>query len=583
MIVRVALLAAIIAAPAGELISQRQGATGPLAVGLGAERRGDFQVAATNYFAVLSESPNESQAILGLSRVLPPLNRREELVPVLRRALASDSTNIGLLSLAVRTWSLLEQPDSARRYAERWSALAEGEEEPFREWAQSALEARDRASAKLALETGRSRIAHPAALAPELAQLRQAEGDIAGATAEWIRAVTNAPVYRPGAILMLGDVSPSNREVVSRTLAASSEVEARRIEGLLLVRWGRAEEGLSRLAAAVPDDEGQALLLIKVALDQLRNRTDAPSLRARGIALELQAEHESGLTRVRTWMEAARAWADAGSEQDARRLLARVAADPDAPQGIATAASSALLGVLLAEGKPAEAEALLGTLAPNQTMDDRDRDARRVALAWGLSGDVARAENLIEADSSVTGFALRGLLRAFEGDLLGAGSWLQLAGPYDDDREDAVERVRLLALIQAVGQDTLPQLGQSLVLLAKGDTSNAVSGLVRLAPDLEPTGTAAVRFYAAELALAVRDTAQAMRLFEQADDERAPASAPAARFQRAQILAARGDIEAAHRLLEQIILNYPDSAVVPAARRFRDALRGAVPNGGAGR
>jgi tetratricopeptide (TPR) repeat protein len=580
---RVAVLIAFLVVPVVQVVAQRQGATGPLAIGLGAERRGDFQVAATNYFVVLSENPDESQAILGLSRVLPALNRREELVPVLRNALARDSTNIGLLSLAVRTWSLLERPDSARRYAERWSALVEGEEEPFREWAQSALEARDRASARLALETGRRRIAHPAALAPELAQLRQAEGDLAGATSEWIRAVTNAPVYRPGAILMLGDVSPANREIVSRALAASTEVEARRIEGLLLVRWGRAEEGLSRLAAAMPEDHSQALLLIRIAIDQLRNRTDPPSLRARGIALELQAEHESGIARVRTWMEAARAWADAGAEQDARRLLAKVAADPEAPQGVATAASSALLGVLLAEGKPAEAESLLATLAPNQTMDDRDRDARRVALAWGLSGNLARAEKLIEADSSVTGFALRGLLRAFEGDLVGAGGWLQLAGPYDDDREDAVERVRLLALIQAVGRDTLPQLGRSLVLLAKGDTSNAVVGLVRLAPELEPGAAAAVRYYAGELALAVRDTAQAMQLFEQADDEQAPASAPAARFQRAQILAARGDVEAANRLLEQIILNHPDSAVVPAARRFRDALRGAVPNGGAGR
>lgn len=579
--IRVVLAVTVLACNvAGDIAAQRQGATGPLAIGLGAERRGDFQVAATNYFFVLSESPDEAQAILGLARVLPGLNRRDELVPVLRRALERDSTNIGFLTLAVRTWSLMGQPDSARRYAERWATLAEGEEEPFREWAQSALEARDRPAAKLALETGRRRIAHPAALAPELAQLRQAEGDLDGATSEWIRAATNAPVYRAGAVLMLGDLSTRNRAVVTATLAASDAIEARRIHGLLLIRWGEPEQGVSTLATVLPEDSGQATFLIRMAIDRLEGRTDLPALRARAAALELQARHETGSTRVRTWMEAARTWADAGREHEARGLLAKVAADPDAPLGMATAASSALLGVLLAEGKPAEAEALLATLAPNQTMDDRDHDARRVALAWGLGGNIERGEALLEPDSSVAGLAMRGLLRAFAGDLALAGTWLELAGPYDDEREASVERVRLLALIQAVARDTLRPLGDALVDLARGDTTAAVARLVELSPGLEVGGAAAVRFFAGELALARRDTSVALGLFVSADTAAAPATAPAARFQHARILAARNSVAEAQQLLEELILDFPDSAVVPAARRFRDALRGAVPSGG---
>ncbi len=577
---RVLLLSGLLIAVATPLPAQRQNATGPLAIGLGAERRGDFRTAATNYFVVLSDNPSEIQAVLGLSRVLPPLNRRAELVPVLGKALDLDADNIGLLSLAVRTWSLLERPDSARHYALQWSSLAPGEEAPFREWAQSALEARDRVAAKLALETGRKHIAHPAALAPELAQLRQAEGDIAGATSEWIRAVTNAPVYRSGAVLMLSDLSVDNRAVVTRTLEASDAVEAERIHGLLLLRWGQPEDGVARLAAVMPDEPAQAGFLIRMALDRLDNRTDAAARRARAAALELRADHETGVERVRTWMEAARTWADAGRESEARALLALVASDADAPADVATAASSALLGVLLAEGKPAEAEALLATLAPQQTMDDRDRDARRVALAWGLAGEVERGEALIAADSSVAGFALRGQLRAFAGDLALASTWLELAGPYDDQREDAVERVQLLALIQAVGRDTLRPLGDALTTLARGDTARAVEELVELAPELETGGAAAVRLLAGELALAHGDTGAALGLFVAADQPGALASAPAARFQRARILAARRQVDAAQQLLEELILEFPDSAVVPAARRFRDALRGALPSGG---
>jgi tetratricopeptide (TPR) repeat protein len=259
-----------------------------------------------------------------------------------------------------------------------------------------------------------------------------------------------------------------------------------------------------------------------------------------------------------------------------------VAADPNAPAGMATTASSALLGVLLAEGKAAEAESLLVTLRPLQTMDDRDRDARRVALAWARAGEIGKGEALIAADSSVAGFAMRGVLRAFAGDLAVASVWLELAGPYDDEREHAVERVRLLALLQAVDRDSMPALGAALLTLERGDTSAAVRDLSALAEELEPPGAAAVRLLAGELALGRGDSVLALQLFTAADVAEAPASAPAARFTRARVLAAQGRVAEAQTLLEEIIIDFPDSAVVPAARRFRDALRGAVPSGGAG-
>ena len=165
-----------------------------------------------------------------------------------------------------------------------------------------------------------------------------------------------------------------------------------------------------------------------------------------------------------------------------------------------------------------------------QTMDDRDRDARRVALAWALSGDIPRGEALIEPDSSVTGFALRGLLHAFAGDLAGAATWFELAGPYDDAREDAVERVRLLALLHAIGRDSMPEFGAALLTLARSDTVAAVARFDALADTLEPPGSAAVRLFAGELALTLGDTNAAVRYFESADVAGAPGAAPAAGF-----------------------------------------------------
>lgn len=579
MIGRLAVLLALVATPM--LSAQRPVVVGALARALAAERRGDLAEAATHFAAVLEERPTDGQAILGLSRVLPSLERRAELVAPLRRALAIDSSNIGFLALAVRTHSLLSEPDSAARYVERWATLVEGEEEPFREWMLSALEAHDRAAARRALDLGRKRIAHPAALAPELAQLKEAEGDISGATTEWVRAITHVPTLRSAALLMLGDLLGPQRETVLTVLAESEGVEAVRLRALLMAKWGQPEAGVALLASALPETPEARAFLVRPVLDELKGRRDAPALRARAAALEMLADTETGVTRVRTRMDAARAWADAGEERQARRLLADVASDPAAPEGMATAASSTLLGVLLAEGRPAEAESLLVRIAPSLSLDDRDRDTRRVAMAWARAGEVARGERLLANDSSVAGFAARGVLRAFAGDLANAAEWLKAAGPYDDDQGAAVERVALLALLELMGRDTFPAFGDALLVLERGDTVTAVATFSRLADDLELPGAAALRYLAGELALARRDTTTALALFAAADVPPAPATAPAARFARARIVAQRGDVVAAEALLEELIIEFPESAVVPAARRYRDALRGAVPSGAA--
>ena len=237
--------------------AQRPVITGELARALAAERRGDLVEAVDHFNAVLVERPADGQAILGLSRVLPSLDRRAELAAPLRQALAVDSANVGFLSLAVRTYALLGERDSAAAYVDRWVAVVGSEEEPWREWATSALEAHDRIGAKQALEAGRQRIANPAALAPELAQLREAEGDIRGATDEWLRAITNAPTLRSAALLMLGDLLPPQRDTVLAVLTRRGDVEATRLRGLLLVTWGQPEQGVALLAGVLPESAAQ--------------------------------------------------------------------------------------------------------------------------------------------------------------------------------------------------------------------------------------------------------------------------------------------------------------------------------------
>ncbi len=580
---RLGCVLAILTAFGPTLGAQRNApVVGPIAIALGAERRGDLAQAAKGFFTVLESRPTDGQAILGLSRVLPALDRRAELMAPLGRAVVLDSTNIGFLSLAVRHWALLGEQDSARTYANRWAALVEGDEEPFREWALSALEIRDRAAAKVALELGRTRIAHPAALAPELAQLRQAEGDPGGAAEEWLRAVTNAPTYRASAVLLLGAALPKDRPTILETFQRAGTPEAHRLRGMLRLEWGEPEAGVAELAESVPESLEGMTVMVRLALDELGGRSDPEARRAVAKVNELLAGKQLGEARVRTWMEAATAWADAGEEHEARRILALIATDPAAPPGVATSASNTLLGVLLAEGSVAKAESLYTSLAPNLSLDERDLDRRRIALAWAMQERFDRAETLLASDSSVAAFDVRGRVHALAGELGPAGEWLRLAGPYAEERLQAVERVQLLTLIRAIGEDTLPTFGAALRALERGDTAEAVTRFREVAGTVAAPGAAALRLFAGDLALARGDTASALVLVLAADSDSAAATAPAARMVRARILAARGQSKVATELLEGLILEFPESAVVPEARRLRDQFRGAVPSEGGG-
>lgn len=567
------LVLACLTAPVSGAAQVGRPPVGTVARAMAAERRGDFMEAAREYETILTERPADGQAILGLSRVLPSLDRRADLARYLTRALATDSTNIGFFALAVRTQALLEDRVAARALVDRWAVLAPGDEEPYREWALSALEVRDRGAARTALELGRSRIDHPAALAAELAQLRQSEGDLAGATREWLRATANIPAFRASAAMLLGDVAPEGRGEIRKALAADGSPEAFRLEGLLLARWGEPEAGARRLLTVLPEAPGAATPLLRAFLEELRGRADRDALRARGLVLEALADREAPELAIRTRMEAARAHADAGDEPAARRVLARVATDPLAAGDIATAASTTLLGVLIAEGRPAEAESLYVLVRGALSLDDQEHEQRRIALAWARTGNIARGEALLEADSTVAGFDMRGRLRAFAGDLNTATAFLRMAGPWDERREAAASRVRLLALLQAVMVDSLPELGTALLSIERGDSARAVTQLDALAPSLEPPGAAAVRLLAGELAAARGDAATAERLLTAADVEAAPAVAPAARLALATLQLAAGRRQEAEALLERLILDFPDSAAVPEARRARDLLR----------
>jgi len=245
---------------------------------------------------------------------------------------------------------------------------------------------------------------------------------------------------------------------------------------------------------------------------------------------------------------------------------------------VSSGAASALLTVLIAEGKLGEVRRRLTELRGQMSGEEHGELTRALVAAYIRGGELDRADSVLGRDSTIEGFALAGRIRLYRGDLDGAVESFKQAGPYAGDRAEATRRTVLLAILQPIEVDTLAPLGAALLRLEQGDTGRAVAELEVVAGDLPAAkGGAEIRLLAGRLAAAKGDPALAERLYRLAASKEAPATAPAAELALAELmLAARRTPEAVAQL-EHLILSYPESALVPQARRALDVARGAVP------
>lgn len=566
-------LLALLAAP---LPGAAQQASMPRAFEL--ERRGNYEVAVEAYREMLTRKPGDVSALLGLERVLLPLNRSAEILPDVRAALRAAPSSTGLYGVAMRAWAAADQPDSMRAVAERWARLVPTDEAPYREWGAAALTGRRREAALEAYRLGRERLGRPDALAAEIAQLATADGDYATAAREWVPAVRRLPGYRITAVATLGHAPAFKRAEILRILAAEADFTARRLESELRVKWGDPLGGLAALEGGLERSRGQAVEALRTLVEQLRILRTGDAVLAQARALETMAARLPPVQASRTRLEAAQAYATAGDREAARRMLTGLADDSGAGTAVSSGAAGALVTVLIGEGKLDEASSRLEELRPKMNGEEHAELGRALVAAYIRRGELDRADSALGRDSTVDGFALAGRLRLYRGDLTGAVEAFKQAGPYAGDRADATRRTTLLALLQPIRQDSLPALGAALLALERGDTAQAVDGLDAVADDLPAAqGGAEVRLLAGRLSEARGDAERAGRLYRAAASKDAPATAPAAELALAELLLLTRRSEEAVTLLEHLILTYPESALVPQARRRLDQARGAVP------
>jgi tetratricopeptide (TPR) repeat protein len=542
------------------------------------ERRGDYAAAVDVYRQVLSTKPGDAAALLGLERVLVPLNRAGELLPYARAALAAGSASGAVYGVALRAWAAVNQPDSMRSVAERWASVAPTDETPYREWGAAALGRGDHQGAVDAYTIGRQRLNQPDALAPERAQLAAMDGDYAAALREWAASLRQMPGLRLSAVGALSQAPEASRPALLRDLGRENDFVARRLEADLRVRWGDPTGALKAMLDALPQDRGPAVEALRGLVDQLRTQQTPEGRLALARALEALAERAPETDRSRLRLDAAQAYTNAGDRQAARRMLSGLAEDRTASGLVAAGASAQLVQVLIAEGQLEEADRRLAQASPSLSADDRESLRLKLVAAWLADGEVGRAESALGTDSTVEALALAGKIHLFQGDVAGAVDRLRKAGPYAGDRTEATQRTALLALLQPIESDSLPPLGHAMLQVERGDTTHAIGSLEDVSRELPANkGGAALAFFAGRLAAAQGHHADAERLFRAAAASKVPATAPAAELALGELFLSQDRGSDAVSQLEHLILTYPESALVPQARRRLDQARGAVP------
>lgn len=542
------------------------------------ERQGNYAGAADAYRAILAGKPGDVSALLGLERSLLPLNRSADILPTVRAALAVAPASSAVYGIALRAWAAADQRDSVRSMAERWARIAPTEEAPYREWGAAELGRQDRSAARAAYLRGRERLGRPDAMSAEMAQLSLVEGDYPTALREWLLAVRRLPGYRATAVSTLTQAPEAARPDLLRRLARESDLVSRRIEADLRARWGDPLGGFRVLAGVLPTDRIQAIAVLRGLLDQLRTLRSQAARRTEGMVLEAIAVRSPEVQASRIRLQAAQAYTVAGDRAAARRMLGGLADDRTTPRAVAADAATTLIGVLISEGKLDDATGRLTELRPTLSADDFDAIRRRIAVGWMRQGNLERADSAIAADSSVEGLALTGRIRLYRGDISGAVEMFKAAGPYAGDRVEATHRTTLLALLQPLERDSLPELGRALMQLDQGDTVQATAGLERVAADLPAShGGAELHLLAGRLAAATGKPEEAERLLRAAAVKEAPSTAPAAELALAELLLSGRRGAEAVEILEHLILTYPQSALAPQARRKLDEARGAVP------
>ncbi len=588
----VALLLA--AAPAA---AAAQGATADstdvLGRALDAEEQGRLGEAAVAYREVLRrataghreagaavDGDRIALALLGLERCWAELGMRDSILPVVEEVLVRRRADPVARGIQLRTLAAAADDAGARRAFDEWRRAAGNDPAPWREYARLLL-ASGRALAADTLLTDAVRLlGRGGTLANEVAQLHVALGRWVPAAEAFRETVEDDPWLESAALFALQRAPTELRDSLRAVLRADPvTLPARRLLASLELGWGEPRRAWMSLAAVRADDSTAAAWR---EFGERAEQADAWGV-ARDVWLAVLQRQPGDLEAQQ---RAAQAALSAGDAEGALRLARQEGG------GNLNARTRALLPIEVAAlgdlGRAEEAERRLGTDGGALDPAVREALARSLVGAWLKRGDLARARAAAAQADLADDDETAGWLALYEGDLATARRRLVRA----DTRRAAL--VDALGLLARTRETHAPGLGAAFLALARRDTADAARRFTALADTLRDAAPAllalAARLEAARVPPATGAPvagappraavpARAVALWERLarDHPRSP-EAPEALLAWARALRDAGRPQEAIATLETLLVEYPESALLPQARRDLDRLRGQVPH-----
>jgi tetratricopeptide (TPR) repeat protein len=557
-----AIGAALVLAAASALApAARAQSSDAYARGEALEQASKFADAAAAYGEALAHDPAQLPALLGLERMDAQLGHLEQLLPVLERAIAAKPQLAPLREAQLRTLHSLGKREQMRDAFERWRHDAPGDPTPAREYSRILIAEGDTHAADSVLRQAQKDVGSGRGFEYELAQLRAATGLWDLSAQSWREAVEDNAYLDQAATFSLVSAPASSRAGIVRALeAAPVTVSARRVLASLQLMWGTPRDGWESLRI-LPADSA---------------------------AVVAWSDYATKAEGVEAWLVARDALAAAQQASPEPRALARAAYDAlrggDAAGSLflaslgertldsATAAATIVpvhLRALSQTGRVAEASKLMDAYATYFRPGDKAPLERVLAWGWIRAGDVTKARELLAHSDSGDADAL-GWIALYDGNLAAARKALR------PEVESTPEALAALALLARTRADTAPVTGKAFLALARGDTAAAAAGFEQAAAELGDAAplllATAARLYAAH-----HSDQQAITLWSSIVQKSSDApEAPEAELDWARALRRGGQSQAAIDHLEHLILTYPQSALLPQARRELELARNGI-------
>ena len=545
-----------------------QGGTGAetasLSRALDLEGAGKCKEAIPVFRAALAGTDDPAGALFGLERCVAEAGNPDTLLFVIDSVLAKRPRDPVARTIQLRTLTNTQRADAARLAFQHWVNAVPGDATPFREYARLLLDAGLTRTADTVLTFAMQRLGGGRQVAAELAELKGALGMWEASATNWRQAMTYAPYLEASAIFVLGAANGVARDTIREILSADpKDLNVRRILAGLEMRWTSPRDAWNALSVLTPTDsvvaawvqfaadaeERESWLAARDAYAAAIGRRRQASLVTRAATAALQGgEPASALA----WADSLSTWRD--TSQTGAMALIRLRA----------------LGQL---GRAAAADSLLQAREGSLDPVTRGDAVRAVAWAWVRQGDIPRARATLARGGEDSDERSSAWMALYEGDLKTARTGLRRL---DEVTRDAVLALSVLSRTRGERSDGI---GRAFLALARSDTAAAAKEFESTAKDVADASPLLLAI-AARLYRSTSDSAKSEVIWDGLI-KTYPQSPEAAEsdLEWAKVLRRHGNAQAAILRLEHLILTYPQSALVPQARRELEIAKGTIPPG----